>query len=288
MTSLLPADPLAPVLSAFLASNSKRTQAAYAHDLSLFARWLGVESVSDAARKLLASNGVANLTAHEWKTRMLADGLAAATINRRLSSLRALVKLAQVSGIVSWTLYAPSVKPEPRRDVAGPTWETFGKIVEAEPSARVRAMLCLLGFSGLRISEVLGITLADVAPDHGTVFVTRKGHRERTPVPVEGENATALRTWLEERGRAVGPIFDIGYAHAYTLVKAAGERVGVRISPHRLRHSPVTRALDVEHGGLRRVQRFSSHASVEMLRRYDDARGEDVARSVARKVAGVE
>jgi integrase/recombinase XerC len=287
MSDLAISDPIAPVLSAFLASNSKRTQAAYAHDLSLFARWAGVETVADAARKLFASNGAGNLLAIEWKNAMLADGLASATISRRLSALRSLVKLANVSGVVPWTLYVPNVRIEARRDVTGPTWDTFQAIVAAEPSARVRALLALLGYSGLRIAEALSLTVEDVASDYQSVRTRRKGKREKCVVPVRGAASEALRAWLEERGRKPGPLFErMAYSWAHKLTVAAGARVGVRLAPHALRHAAVTRALDVTNGDVRSVRHFSAHAGVGVLLKYDDARGESVAGRIAGLVAG--
>jgi integrase/recombinase XerC len=44
------------------------------------------------------------------------------------------------------------------------------------------------------------------------------------------------------------------------------------ISPHRLRHSAITLALDVMEGDLRKVQKFSRHAKIETLMIYDDSR----------------
>ncbi len=60
------------------------------------------------------------------------------------------------------------------------------------------------------------------------------------------------------------------------LAKTAG--VQVPVSPHRVRHSTTTDALDRLEGDVRTARGFSRHASVETLLKYDDARRDDYGR----------
>ena len=70
----------------------------------------------------------------------------------------------------------------------------------------------------------------------------------------------------------------------YLVVRQLGERAGIRVRPHGLRHAAITRALDLTGGDLRSVQRFSRHKDVRLLQRYDDNR-QDLGGAVARWLA---
>ncbi len=66
-------------------------------------------------------------------------------------------------------------------------------------------------------------------------------------------------------------------------MKALGRAAGIPCCPHALRHHGITRLLDLG-AGLRDVQKFSRHADVRVLQRYDDHRA-DVGGQLARRLA---
>jgi integrase/recombinase XerC len=47
------------------------------------------------------------------------------------------------------------------------------------------------------------------------------------------------------------------------------------MSPHRIRHSSITAALDVTEGNVRKVQKLSRHSNLDTLMVYDDNRTKD-------------
>ena len=62
-----------------------------------------------------------------------------------------------------------------------------------------------------------------------------------------------------------------------------------RTTPHGLRHQGITRALDLAHGDVRKVRRFSRHAKLETLLKYDDNRVDEagaIARMLSEDLAG--
>jgi len=108
------------LLRAFLAGRGPRTLRAYAGDLADFARWSKAPSPAGAARLLLAAGpGGANHAALSYRAGLLARGLAAATVNRRLAALRSLVKVARLLGMVAWQLDVEAVPSEALRDTRG-------------------------------------------------------------------------------------------------------------------------------------------------------------------------
>ena len=125
---------------------------------------LNAPSADEAARQLLAAgHGPANETALNYRSHLLAIGLAPATVNRRLAALRSLVKLARTLGMVGWALDVPSVRSEAYRDTSGPGRDGFCRLLDQLASrtdakgVRDRAILRLLYDLGL---PVLAVTRA--------------------------------------------------------------------------------------------------------------------------------
>jgi len=144
---------------------------------------------------------------------------------------------------------------------------------------RDRAMIELLYATGLRVSELVGLELAQLRLDQGFLVAFGKGSKERI-VPV-GESAEG---WLGRYFREARPELDRGLrteavflsrlgrgmtrqAFWQTLKRYARE-AGVRqVSPHVLRHSFATHLL--EHGAdLRAVQMMLGHADISTTQIY--------------------
>jgi len=147
---------------------------------------------------------------------------------------------------------------------------------------RNQAMWELTYSSGLRVSELVGLDVADLDLGEGWVRVLGKGSKERE-VPM-GEKATAaLRRYL---GDAREELVDHGEAATDALfLNARGGRLTARsvrrlldedqlragttgrVSPHGLRHSFATHMLE---GGadLRNIQQMLGHASIATTERY--------------------
>ncbi len=163
----------------------------------------------------------------------------------------------------------------------------LGAAVGADPQARRdRAILEVLYGTGLRISELVGLSLSDLALEEGTLHAFGKGSKERL-VPVGRCARRALAEWLEPSGR--GALVPRRWARrndaeavflnlrggrltrqgAWAIVRLHGERVGLasRLSPHVLRHSCATHMLD--HGAdIRVVQEMLGHASIATTQVY--------------------
>ena len=133
-------------------------------------------------------------------------------------------------------------------------------------SPRDHALASLLALNGLRISEALGADIVDLDFERGhrTLKIVRKGGKHVT-IPLAPRTSRALNLYIGER--TAGPIFCGAkgrrmdrYAAART-VKRLARRAGIakRISPHSLRNSFITAALDAG-GALRDVQEAASHA----------------------------
>jgi integrase/recombinase XerD len=145
---------------------------------------------------------------------------------------------------------------------------------------RDRAMIELLYATGLRVSELVGLRIADLHPDEQYVTCIGKGNKERI-VPM-GEQAadwigryrsSARKTLL--KGRASprlfvnargGPLSRVGF---WKILKRHGQRANLprMLSPHVLRHSFATHLL--ENGAdLRAIQLMLGHADLSTTQIY--------------------
>ena len=212
---------------------------------------------------------------------MEADGRMRSTVARRLSTLGSFYRYCHVEGILERNP-AANVR-RPKVDVESRTLgfdrnELGGLLVQAGlGSARDHALMALLALNGLRISEALGadIVKMDMDRGHRKLAIVRKGGKH-VIIPLAPRTGRSLDLYIG--ARTTGRIF-LGangqrmdrYA-ADRTVKRLAKRAGItkRISPHSLRHSFITAALDAG-VPLREVQEAASHDPRTTMR-YDRAR----------------
>jgi integrase/recombinase XerC len=302
----------AALLSAFMASLGPHTRDAYDRDYRDFARRMHLGSPKAAIARLLGFGSAAgNLIVLEYRNQLTAARLATATIARRLAALRSIVRMGRTLGRIEWTIEIRSPRLEQYRDTAGPGdqgWIKMIAVAAARTDAKGRrdlAVIRLLHDLALRRAEPLSLDLEHVelgSPDGGSarpvaVHAIGKGKTIRERLGLPPETAQALEAWLAIRGRAPGPLFHrldrpqgggrlSGRAIGY-LVKGIALEAGLTrgTHPHGLRHQAITRALDLTGGDVRKVQRFSRHAKIETVVRYDDHRT-DPSHDLACLVAG--
>jgi len=144
------------------------------------------------------------------------------------------------------------------------------------------AMLHLAFAAGLRVSELVGLRLDEVAlQPQPTIHVMGKGRRERL-LPLWKTTAKALRAWLAVRGAASCPEFFINarggpltrdgfeYILAKHLATATVKTPSLeqkRVSPHVLRHSCAMHTLAATHD-IRKVALWLGHATVQTTEIY--------------------
>jgi integrase/recombinase XerC len=286
------------LIAEWLAGRKASTVEAYKKSLRHFARWMNADSPSAAAAELLALDVAgANRLCLAYRASMLDAGAAAATINRHLAALKSMVKLARLTGRVTWAVEIDGVKPEPRRDVRGPEPDEFkkfwrsAKAGDSPRARRDRAVIAVLFGMGLRRGEAVGLDLVDLDFRESVAMVSRKGLREKVRRPIPPEVAKALGEWVLVRGSDPGPLFVrtdrpdsrdrlTGEGVARLVARhGASAKLPRKVRPHGLRHSAITAALA---SGLTpvEVQSFSGHAKIETVMLYNDA-----LKSTARKVS---
>lgn len=255
---------------------SENTVRAYARDLAQYDRYLAGRKLRSAA--LVTPNDVERyVTAARW---------AAPTVARKIAALRSFHEFLRRRGLAGDNPALP-VRP-PRRSRPLPDVLTVEEVEsllgaprgETPRMVRDRALLEMAYATGLRASELTGLSLEEVDLDEGLVRCVGKRQRERI-VPFGAQAKLALVRYLEgsrplltrDRGeRAVfvtrlgRPFTRMGY---WKLLREHAAAAGIKsvVSPHTLRHSCATHLLE---GGcdLRVVQEFLGHRSIETTQIY--------------------
>ena len=279
------------LLRAFLEGRNPRTLLAYKNDLIDFNAFKGGETIQITLCHLLSKgHGPANGVALAYRANLQERGLSAATINRRIATLRSVVKLARILGLIPWHLETESLKSVSYRDTRGPGLSGFQKMLESlenaidEKAVRDRAILRLLFGMALRRGEVASLDLCHLDQQAGRLAILGKGHSQRESLTIPPKVLESLKAWVAIRGDAPGALFHaLDHAHRghrldgssiYRMISSLGKSVGMKVRPHGLRHAGITTALDVANGNARAVQRFSRHARLDTLHRYDDNRAD--------------
>jgi integrase/recombinase XerC len=302
-----PSDPVSPIAGNSMEAKAARliqqvsgtlrsenTRRAFDQALMHFSTFLRVKTVGAALAKLLARcRGQANSMAMDYQAWMTAQKLSSGTISQRLAILRGYVKRAYMNGLISWHLEIQGPKVESYADLSGPAPQRISEVLEqlAELddaiSKRNRAIILMLYGMGLRVSEARELDLKHLDLEGLRVSIKGKGREGREWVGLPKEVAEALKAWLLHRGLDQGPLY-VGWKEGKRLTRESIWRVTTGWGlgrPHGLRHSGITRALDLCNGDYRKVRAFSRHKRVETILKYDDHRN-DYGGQIAAAVAG--
>jgi integrase/recombinase XerC len=297
----------AALTNAFLAGKSPETLRAYRKALADFAGFLrdkkppvDAAGPDEAASHLISlTHGHANAVVLEYRNTMIdSRGLLNNTVNVRLSAIKSLIKLARMHGVIQWAIDVPNLPQEVYQDTKGPGTDPVVEVASrlaGEPgaaAARDLAVVRLLFGQALRRGEVASLDLSHLDLKDGTMMILGKGKRKRLRVTLAEPTVAALKSWLSHRGQEPGPLilnFD-KFAKSPRLTGNGIWRVTTKLGlgrPHGLRHAGITEGLDGTKDP-RAVQRFSRHADLRTLMKYDDNRkdlGGDVAKAIGRRTA---
>ena len=273
------------------------TAKAYRRDLQNFCTWLDAYGFDLLTVQRVQMDGYRHALAG-----------APATVARKLAALSSFYRYALACGWVQVNPVQAVARPKVNADhsaTQGLTKEQAKALLAAarEDSPRSHALVSLLMFTGIRVSEALSVSTADYGHDsgHRTLTIRRKGGTT-AKVAVPAPAADALNTYLGATGAdlvtAAGeglPIFTTttgkpwNRSEVFRTIQRLARAAGIpgQISPHSLRHTFATIALD-SGTTLHDLQDSMGHADPRTTRRYDRARnslaksaGYDVAKALA-------
>lgn len=249
---------------------SKHTILNYKIDLADFEKFLGDSSLESvdylALRKYLALLKEKNFCSR--------------SVARRLSALRSFFKFLNREGYLKINPITSLSTPKQEKHLPSFLSENeIRQLIDAasskdERGLRDKAIIETFYSTGIRISELVGLSIEDMDLISGTIKVFGKGKKERL-VPIGEYAIKAIRAYLDFRKKDNDALFlnkngdrisDRGVRDIVgKYIRIASIKKGV--SPHTLRHSFATHLLD--HGAdLRSVQELLGHANLSTTQIY--------------------
>jgi integrase/recombinase XerD len=291
--------PIAPDIEAFLREHLARQRDASQHTCDSYAA--SFQLLFEYAAKTLKVSPSA-LTLEQLEAPLIGAFLEYLEQQRQNSPETRNVRLAAIKSFFRFLEYRhPAALEQIRRVLAIPFKKTDQRLVPyltqhetqvlldvPDPTTREgirdRAMLHVAICAGLRVSELIGLQLDDVALPSMSLHVHGKGRRERA-IPLWKVTATALRAWLAIRGTT--PVSEVfvnarggamtrwGFAyvlkrHVETAARDCPSLSTKHVSPHVLRHTCAMIVLQATQD-IRKVSLWLGHANLATTEIYTRA-----------------
>jgi site-specific recombinase XerD len=269
---------------------SPKTQAAYLVDLAQFQRYIG------GATPLCSIESEAM---ERWAVEMRESGYASVSIRRKFATVRVFFAYWIRKGIIDksplWRIRLDlgrervlprSLAPEDAKDLMEAVWrdavpcraEITGPSDPRFLRLRNRAALEILFATGIRVGELVSVSLSDWREGERCFVIKGKGSRQRLSFLPDDRSFRAVEMYLEARR-------GLNIEDQALLVNASGRRIttqGVarvlahaaaaagivsKVTPHMIRHTVAT--LLLRYGAdIRIVQEVLGHASIATTQRY--------------------
>lgn len=259
---------------------SANTRQAYERDLRLFCKTLGFKN----------SDALVNVSREQitgYMTQLKEKGLAAATIARKLAAIKAFYRFMTAEGYMDSN--PAEVVEAGTKGIKLPRVLSEDEVVRLlnQPDIttaegfRDRTMLEVLYATGMRVSELINLTLERVDLNMKYIIAFGKGSKERI-VPLGSVAAEFLQHYLEKvrpklthAGRNTNIVFLAFGGHELTrqrfwqIIRAYGRKANINkaLTPHILRHSFATHLLD-NGADLRSVQELLGHSDISTTQIY--------------------
>lgn len=268
--------------------SSENTTAAYRNDLAQFQDYVLGRLDSGAG----PDDGWAELTRNDLIDYILwlkEREYASATVARKVAAMKSfcgfLLRTGALADNPADDLDSPKVKKHLPTTLTQQEVDLLlaqpGQAGETPKALRDTALLELLYATGMRVSEVAGLTLEDIDLAAGSVRCVGKGNKERV-MPLYAEATQAVAAYLDQ-GRAafLGQNRDeptlflnprgerLTRQGLWLIIKGYARQLGLedRVTPHTLRHSFATHMLNGG-AGLREVQQLLGHANISTTQVY--------------------
>lgn len=259
---------------------SAHTVRNYRADLDQFLNYLGRGGAA-----LPGPGEIDQLLLREWLAHLHQQNLAKHSIRRKLSAVRGFFDHLLREGVIRINHAKLLLTPRmPKRLPSVPTEQQSNSLIDDIAAGKLErpmperdlALFEVLYGCGLRISELCGLSLADIDLSAGWLRAFGKRKKQRQ-VPVPKRALDALSRWMEARRPAEGETA-IFLNHRGRRLTDRGARGIVKlyaialsgddsIHPHTLRHAYATHLLNAG-ADLRAIQELLGHASLSTTQKY--------------------
>jgi integrase/recombinase XerD len=263
-----------------------QTRASYGLSLRQWFRWCADHGIDP----LEATRAQIEVFARELE----ATGRKLATVANKLNALAGFYRYAVIDEVLERDPMLNVQRPRVERvsTTEGLTRTEFADVIRAVETMapREHALVCLLGLNGLRVSETCALDISHLGYHKGqrTAHLTRKGGKTQT-IPMSHRTAWAVSSAIGER--LSGPVLltrgggRLERRDAARIVHRVARAAGItkRITPHSLRHTFVTMALDAGQAE-RDIAISTGHSDTRMVAYYDRGR-DNISRNSTHAVA---
>jgi len=215
--------------------------------------------------------------------------LAVATKNKYLATAKIFLKEANRQGFlpadITQNIKTFSQNKKHKRDgLNDEEIKTLTEAMQALPetptNARLKAILSLLVFQGLRQVEIIRLDVKDIDFISKTAFIQGKGQDDKEPINLHPEAIRALQGYLKSNKIADGALFTsqsnnnknqrLTTRAIRDIVKKTLNDLGIEKTTHGFRHYFTTTLIKTYKGDLLEVAQYTRHKSLEMLQVYND------------------
>jgi integrase/recombinase XerC len=256
---------------------SPHTRDGYQRDLRSFQRFLDQQNIDQW-------EAVTEADVRDFIKSRHRQGLTGSSLQRALSTLRTffnyLIRQQQLKYNPAQAVRAPkAARKLPKTLDVDQVQHLLDRKTNEPLEVRDLAMFELFYSSGLRLSELAGLNLANLDLRQGLVSVVGKGNKQRQ-VPVGEKALGALRAWLKLRAQIVGTEDESALFVARNGRRLSGRSIQLRlrkwimaqgldlnVHPHMLRHSFASHLLESS-GDLRAVQELLGHSDIATTQIY--------------------
>lgn len=259
---------------------SAHTIRSYGDDVKQFFEFCGHDPDKDQY------NGITHRQVRYWLSSLLSQGYTTRSANRKLSSLRTFFKYLLRQGIVKSNPLCRIIPPKSGKRLPSFLGENeMNKVINIDryetdySGVRDRLIIVLFYFTGIRLSELVGLTIDKVDFSSQSIKVLGKGNKERI-IPMHPELAKLISEYLKireslevnkndkslfltDKGKPIYPRM------VYRIVKSNLSEVTTleKKSPHVLRHTFATHLLN-QGAELNAIKDLLGHANLSATQIY--------------------
>lgn len=239
----------------------------------------------------LHRNGISHNSLLEYKKYLRSrTDLGIAAKNKYLAVARIALKELYRRGAISvdLSLNVKSFQQSQKHKVDGLTEEDVERLCQylrelpdSFKTIRLKALVALLLFQGLRQCEVTRLDVADVELVSGRLYVLGKGQDDREGIYLHPQTVKALKTYLKASKVKHGALFTslwgqnrgrrLSTRGLRGIIKDLFAEVGIDKTVHGTRHYFTTTLVKSYKSDLLRVAKYTRHRSTDMLITYNDA-----------------
>lgn len=240
---------------------SPETLRYYQRYLSRFSQMLGMDLEVNKVSITLIENFQENLNQSRLDTKSIALCMIA---------VRQFFKWLHINNIISLSPELIEIPKAKQKILEIPTEEEVNKLLQAcgksKKGIRDRALIELLLSSGLRVSEVCSLTIDKIDLEFNRTLVIGKRFKERLVLfsPVASE---WIERYLRVRKSSDNRLFDISSRQVERIIKNLGQKAGINIHPHLLRHYFCTYLLN-KGANINDVSKLAGHSNISTTSRY--------------------